>query len=239
MPVAFGDPVLGAFVAAGADPLGGFGFDQLLHHHADRLADQIHAVTGAERLEQLGQGRLGQGHRWVSFSVCLAVHTEDPADGRLRHAAPPLDLKPHHPRGLSYDSSIGDSGSVVMRVLPVLVKPGQRTVHKWWYKNGTDFSSKQVRGNCYLHKYSYSKSVSLDCWAGRLAQVTYIMKVPASTVVKDAWIAGRVGYCTQGQLVRDVKRRNPTTLRFTVRVTNWRAFEVKSVNAKVKFTKRI
>ena len=33
--------------------------------------------------------------------VSWSLHTEDPADGRLRHAAPPLDLKPHHHRGLS------------------------------------------------------------------------------------------------------------------------------------------
>jgi hypothetical protein len=33
--------------------------------------------------------------------VTWSFHTEDPADGRLLHAAPPLDLKPHHPRGLS------------------------------------------------------------------------------------------------------------------------------------------
>lgn len=25
-------------------------------------------------------GRLGQGHRWISFSECLTLHTEDPAD---------------------------------------------------------------------------------------------------------------------------------------------------------------
>ena len=61
--VAVGHPLLGAFVAAGADPLGRFGFNQFLHHHPDRLTDKIHAVTGAERIEQLGQGRLGQGHR--------------------------------------------------------------------------------------------------------------------------------------------------------------------------------
>ncbi len=67
--VAVGHPLLGALVAAGSDPLGSFGFDQFLHHHADRLTDQIDAVTGTERIEQLGQGRLGQGHRWVSFSA--------------------------------------------------------------------------------------------------------------------------------------------------------------------------
>lgn len=31
-----------------------------------------------------------------------SFHTEHPPDGRLRHAAPPLNLKPHHPTGLTY-----------------------------------------------------------------------------------------------------------------------------------------
>jgi len=58
-PVAFGDPLIGALIAGGADPLRGFGFDQLLQHELDRLADQVHAITGTERLEQLRHGRLG------------------------------------------------------------------------------------------------------------------------------------------------------------------------------------
>jgi hypothetical protein len=33
--------------------------------------------------------------------VTWSFHTEDPADGRILHAAPPLDLKPHHHTGLS------------------------------------------------------------------------------------------------------------------------------------------
>lgn len=55
--VALGHPLRCALVAAGADPLDGFGFgfDQVLHHHPDRLTDEIDAVTGVERLEQLGQ----------------------------------------------------------------------------------------------------------------------------------------------------------------------------------------
>jgi hypothetical protein len=39
--------------------------------------------------------------------ACSAVHTEDPADGRLLHADSP-DLKPHHSTGRS---SRGDSDS--------------------------------------------------------------------------------------------------------------------------------
>jgi len=48
-----------AFVAGRADHLGGLGLDQLLQHQPDRLPDQIHALPGPERLQQLGHGRLG------------------------------------------------------------------------------------------------------------------------------------------------------------------------------------
>jgi hypothetical protein len=42
----------------GADPLGRFCFDQLLQHQVDRFTNQIHAITGAERLQHRGQCRL-------------------------------------------------------------------------------------------------------------------------------------------------------------------------------------
>ena len=100
--VAFGCAVIGPLIGRCADAFGRFEIDQLLQRDADRVTDQIDALTGAERLEEFGQGRLGQGHRWTSFGECLAVHTEDPADGRLLHAAPPLALKPHHSTGLSF-----------------------------------------------------------------------------------------------------------------------------------------
>src|SRR3954451_4395298 len=57
--VAFSGPGVGALILPGADPLGRLGFDQLLHDHPDRLADQIDTLAGAERLEQLRHGRLG------------------------------------------------------------------------------------------------------------------------------------------------------------------------------------
>ena len=36
-----------------------------------------------------------------------SFHTEDPADGRLPHAASPETLKPHHSTGLSYEQHVG------------------------------------------------------------------------------------------------------------------------------------
>jgi hypothetical protein len=67
--VAFGDTILGALVALRTDHAGGFELHELLQDRADRLTDPIDAITGTKRLEQLGQGRLGQGHRWSSFSA--------------------------------------------------------------------------------------------------------------------------------------------------------------------------
>ena len=46
--------------------------------------------------------------------VTWSFHTEDPADGRLHHAAPPLSLKPHHHRGLSLKGVASDRQGVVV-----------------------------------------------------------------------------------------------------------------------------
>jgi hypothetical protein len=48
--------------------------------------------------------------------VTWSFHTEDPADGRLHHAAPPLTLKPHHSTGLSSGRGQSTLG-VVARVV--------------------------------------------------------------------------------------------------------------------------
>jgi hypothetical protein len=56
--VAFVRAGLGALIRCGADLLGRFDLDQLLQHESNGLADQVHAVTGAERVQQLGHGRL-------------------------------------------------------------------------------------------------------------------------------------------------------------------------------------
>ena len=103
--------VVGALIPAGADHLGRLGLDQLLQHDAHRLADQIDAVTGTERVQQLGQGRLGQGPSVRSPSMSTWRYTP-----RITPMAPstsePLRYpKPHHSRGLSpeADSSPHDS----------------------------------------------------------------------------------------------------------------------------------
>ncbi len=57
-PVAVGRPLVGALIARGADRLGGLKLDQLLQDERHRLAQDVRVATGADRVEQLGQGRL-------------------------------------------------------------------------------------------------------------------------------------------------------------------------------------
>ena len=57
-PIALSDSGVGAFVAVGADPLGRFDLDQLLHHQTHRVTDEVDTLAGTERVQQLGQDRL-------------------------------------------------------------------------------------------------------------------------------------------------------------------------------------
>jgi hypothetical protein len=54
---------LGALVRAGADLRGRLGVDQRLQHGVQQPAHQLAGVGAAQRLGQLEQGRLIQGHR--------------------------------------------------------------------------------------------------------------------------------------------------------------------------------
>ena len=53
-----GRALVGALVAAGADGLGRLELDELLEDERHGLAHDVEAVSGADRVEQLGQGRL-------------------------------------------------------------------------------------------------------------------------------------------------------------------------------------
>jgi hypothetical protein len=45
--------------------LGRFELDQLLQHELHRVAHEVDVAARAQRVEQLGQGRLVKGHRGV------------------------------------------------------------------------------------------------------------------------------------------------------------------------------
>jgi hypothetical protein len=70
-----GSTGLGALVAPGADLLGGFGLDQRLHHQGQALADDVQVTAGAQRVQQISNGRLVQGHRGELLGVNLGRNT--------------------------------------------------------------------------------------------------------------------------------------------------------------------
>ncbi len=67
MAIALHGPGLGALMTLRADQRGRLRLDQFLQHHLNRGTDHIHAVRGVQCVEEVKQGRLGQGHRVISF----------------------------------------------------------------------------------------------------------------------------------------------------------------------------
>lgn len=89
--VALGGAGLAALVAPRADVGGRLGFDELLENPPQAGADGVGHLARLERSEQLGQVRIGEGHRWVSFVVVAAnEHVEDPAGGPLSGGPSPI-----------------------------------------------------------------------------------------------------------------------------------------------------
>jgi hypothetical protein len=80
---------LGALVLGGADPLVCLGFEQLLHDHRTD-AGQVDTLAGA-RTPRAARTRQ-TGTRPFPCSECLAVRTEDLADGPHMLGAAPLPL---------------------------------------------------------------------------------------------------------------------------------------------------
>jgi len=66
--VAMGGAGVVALVAGGADLLAGLQVDEGLEDELHRLAHEVEVSAGAERVEQVGQGRLVKGHRECSPS---------------------------------------------------------------------------------------------------------------------------------------------------------------------------
>jgi hypothetical protein len=70
-PVAMGGALLAALIGPSADVLGGLGIDQRLQHQSEPFADDVQVTASAQCIQQLGQGRLAEGHRGELLGVNL------------------------------------------------------------------------------------------------------------------------------------------------------------------------
>ena len=64
MPVALVAAGLRPLIAVGSDLGAELDLDQLLAHQGGCFFDEVEAFAGSEAVEQFGQDRLIQGHRW-------------------------------------------------------------------------------------------------------------------------------------------------------------------------------
>jgi hypothetical protein len=61
--VAMGGALLAPLIGPSADVLGGLDLDQRLQHQGEPFADDVQVTAGVQCIQQLGQGRLAEGHR--------------------------------------------------------------------------------------------------------------------------------------------------------------------------------
>ena len=115
-----------------------------------------------------------------------------------------------------------DKATLPLKVVSDTV-PDRRTAT--WTGTQTDRRSKTA--NCYFS--GYSGSLRLDCWGGRYAQAKYFFRTPASARKFDWKVRGDVWCCDTGRLTRSGQRMSARRYAVTVRVTNWRAYEVHRV----------
>src|SRR5918999_675372 len=67
--VAVGGALLAALIGPRADVLGGLDVDQRLEHQGEPFADDARVPAGTQCIQQLGQGRLVEGHRGELLGV--------------------------------------------------------------------------------------------------------------------------------------------------------------------------
>jgi hypothetical protein len=65
----------GALVTVGADHLGRLGLDQRLQHHGQSLTNDVQVTAGTQRVQQISNGRVVQGHRGGLLGVNLGGNT--------------------------------------------------------------------------------------------------------------------------------------------------------------------
>jgi hypothetical protein len=105
-PVAPGGAGLGALVRVGADVRGRLRVDQRLQDGVQQPAHQLTIIGAAQRLGQLEQGRLVQGHRVKSFHEFLGRYSQSLTrwllHARDRHDHQTKEPELHHPKGLTH-----------------------------------------------------------------------------------------------------------------------------------------
>jgi hypothetical protein len=118
-------------------------------------------------------------------------------------------------------------------------------VRRWdrRYKSrwGTDTSSRDRRGNCYISSGIERHSLSLDCWGSGKAKAKWRYNLPNDARRIRTTARGYRGCCSSGRLEKGWSRKRGKVLLYKVAVTGWREYTVRwtEVSYKTRVTKRV
>lgn len=123
-----------------------------------------------------------------------------------------------------------------------VVATGWRTRHDSSRRTGHDYTWADTAGNCHISKVFGTSAEELDCWGGRWAITRYRLSIPANATNVSWHVAGHNAFddfCCQGFIKRSGKKLDKTHYQVEVKVTGWRAFDVKSAYVNYTYKARI
>lgn len=101
---------------------------------------------------------------------------------------------------------------------------------------GTQTSRRSKAGSCFID--GYAGSLRLDCWGGHHAEATYAFALPENAR-KFSWrVRGENWCCDIGRLTRTGRQVAERRYAVTVRVTQWRAYEIHRVSLTYTYDRR-
>lgn len=123
----------------------------------------------------------------------------------------------------------------------VRVATGTKWFKRSYSTGGHNFDARSHTRGCQITRAGFISEVWLDCWGGRHARVGYGFYLPYELGMRGLswWVRGTTGCCNPGRVIKSGKRTRPHRLWISVKVTNWRAFDVHRVGYKYWAKRRI
>jgi len=130
----------------------------------------------------------------------------------------------------TYKIRMGATKSSAKVVSTVTVATGWRTKHADPTRYGYEFSSAHAAPSCHIHRDFGTVAEELDCWGGKEAFLHYRFTLPKNAQNVKWHVDGHKAYDDfpgQGKISRSGKKLDKTHYHIEVKVTGWRAYDVK------------
>jgi hypothetical protein len=113
---------------------------------------------------------------------------------------------------------------------------------KVWHSETASFDGRETTDrarsrSCYFR--SLFGELTLDCWGGRFAEVTYAFRVPRTATHVSWRVRGEVNCCDDGRITKDARRVSDRRVVISVRVTNWRSYTARRASIEYDWYTRL